>query len=84
MALRSVNTGNVESFRACAIELRDDRVVLIGVYAGWRKERMDGLCPVHKSAACIETYFAAEDLTRWSLWTFWEWRSRMRRMRGGR
>lgn len=85
MAYRSVGTGDILSFRACAIRLRDGQ--LVGVEfraAASERGRMDGLCPVHESDTCVETYLAAGYLAGWSLRDFWVWRSTRRRMRGGR
>lgn len=70
MAFRCVDTGDVLSFRACSIRLRD------GQHVG---ESADGLCAVHKSDTCVETYLAAGYLTGWSLRDFWKWRSRRRK-----
>jgi hypothetical protein len=71
MALRDKKTGHVLSVRACRREMKFGRFVAIG-------KLLDGFCPVHNEADCIETYLAAEHVAGWSLWSFRRWRNRRR------
>lgn len=83
MALRNRATGDVLTFRACAREMRHGRMALIGFKTeGMIQSRMDGMCSVHETTACIETYLSASRVASWSVLYFWSWRSR-RRAGGG-
>ena len=62
MALRSIATGRVLSFRACAYE---PRILAAGE-----------LCPVHETQDCMVTYFSRDHLASYSwleLWRAWRW-----------
>lgn len=84
MTLRNRTSGDVLTFQACAREMRHGRMALVGFKTeGVIQSRMDGMCPVHETTDCIETYLSAYRVASWSLRDFWSWRSR-RRTGGGR
>lgn len=82
MALRDRLMGEVLSFRACARSLRDGELVMVEQEtAGTWSAHMSGMCPVHKTNGCVETYVSGRRLASWSLRDFWSYRS-ARRERG--
>lgn len=79
MALRDITTGEVLSFRACAVSLRDGDVSIVERSStGMTVFKMSGVCPVHEAAECVETYIASRRLASWSLRDFWSWRRNQR------
>ena len=50
---------------------------IVGIHSGGvSRGRAGGVCPVHSSAECVETFYAASALGRLSLAQLWSlWRS---------
>lgn len=70
--------GEVVAFRACSRFLRSGALAVVSRTDGNTiVERLDGLCPAHETTACLETYYAAGHLSRWTWrgWLKW-WRGR--------
>ena len=72
----------VIAFRACSRYLRSAALVVVERTDGANTvARIDGQCPVHKTTACLETYYAAGHVARWT-WAGWrKWRRARREVR---
>jgi hypothetical protein len=81
-ALVSVRTGDVVALRACRRYMQAGRLALVMRTDGNTVvARTEAACPVHDTADCVETYFAAGYVSRWSWRGWWAWR-RARRAGG--
>ncbi|MEU1761161.1 hypothetical protein [Micromonospora sp. NPDC005652] len=65
----------VTEFVACREAMSEGELALVSYTDGSNSSvRMDRMCPRHQSTACLETYLARQQVSRWSLARFLRWR----------
>ncbi len=80
MALRDLGTGEVLTFRACAVAMAEDRIVFVHRRMPYGTlTHLSGMCPEHESNDCVATYISADYMARWSLRDLWATWRRARR-----
>lgn len=71
----TADTGPTVALRLCSRYLRSGALAVVASTDGATVTgRPDGRCPVHHTAVCVTTYYAAGHVARWTWAGWWRWR----------